>query len=83
MKLQDGKVKNTPFTSPPNTTVTFAEAPSDKRLDVESLGGRCYAHAEVLQMLILTYSYNFIHILPNHIKLHHLHLITMMIGGDL
>lgn len=35
VKLQDGKLKNTPFTSPPNTTVTFAESPSDKRLDVE------------------------------------------------
>ena len=40
VKLQDGKVKNTPFTSPPNTTVTFAEAAGDKRLDVESVGGK-------------------------------------------
>jgi len=39
VKMQDGRQKNTPFTSPPNTgAVTFAEAPgADKRLDVEWL----------------------------------------------
>eukprot|EP00438_Fugacium_kawagutii_P036415 Skav212823 [mRNA] locus=scaffold5083:74527:95030:- [translate_table: standard] len=39
VKLQDGRQKSTPVTSPPNTTVTFAEAKStvDKRLDIEQL----------------------------------------------
>lgn len=59
VKMQDGRQKNTPFTSPPNTgAVTFAEAPgADKRLDVEYV--MCFgmskeaAMTEPLQVLLI------------------------------